>query len=119
MRKKTLCMNFCPRDKSECLTGVFPLFTLFGQTLEFVPEFCYLGHIINDLLSGDNDISREIRNMFVRMNMLIRRFGRCSRVVKTRLFQTYCACLCDVGQRCGPFILQHPCVGLDPAIINA
>lgn len=91
--KKTVCMNFCPRDNSKIVTDNFPSFTLCGQTLEFVPEFRYLGHIINDRLSDDNDINREIRNMYVRTNMLIRRFGRCSRIVKTRLFRTYCACL--------------------------
>jgi len=69
--KKTVCMNFCPRDNSKIVTDHFPSFTLCGQTLEFVPKFCYLGHIINDRLSDDNDINREIRNMYVRTNMLI------------------------------------------------
>jgi hypothetical protein len=91
--KKTVCMNSCPREKSQCITGVFPLFTIIDKSLKFVAEFCNLGHIIDDLLSDDNDIKREIRNMYVKTNMLIRRFGRCLRSKKTRLFRTYCACL--------------------------
>ena len=91
--KKTVCMKFCPRDSSKIVTENFPVFTLCGQSLEFASEFRYLGHIINDRLSDDNDINREIRNLNVRTNMLIRRFGRCSRMVKTRLFRTYCTCL--------------------------
>ena len=75
--KKTVCMNLCPRDKSKCISGAFPLLTLFGQTLEFVSEFRHLGHIINNLLS----------------DAYIPRFGRCSRAVKIRLFRTFCACL--------------------------
>jgi len=86
-------MNFCPRDNSKIVTDHFLSFTVRGQTLEFVPEFRYLDHIINDRLGDDNNINWEIRNMHVRINMLIRCFGRCSRIVKTRLFRTYCACL--------------------------
>jgi len=90
MRRK---LFVCLYDNSEIVTYHCPSLTLCGQTLEFVSEFRYLGHIINDRLSDDNDINREIRNMYVRTNMLIRRFGRCSRILKTRLFRTYCACL--------------------------
>jgi len=59
-------MHFCPRDNSKTVTDHFPSFTLCGQSLEFVPEFRYLGHINNVRLSDDNDINREIRNMYIR-----------------------------------------------------
>jgi len=54
----TVCMNFFPRDNSKIVTDNFPSFTLCGQTLDFVPEFRYLGNIINDRLSVDNVINR-------------------------------------------------------------
>ena len=38
-------------------------------------EFRYLGHIITDDFKDDADITREIRSLFYRTNMLIRRFG--------------------------------------------
>jgi len=38
-----------------------------------VSEFKYFGHMINDKLSDDDDIKREIRSLFVRSNILLRR----------------------------------------------
>jgi len=40
-------------------------------------EFCYLGHVITNTLSDVNDIHREIRNMYIRANMLFRKFNKC------------------------------------------
>jgi len=45
----------------------------------------------------DADIQREITNMFVPTNTLIRKFSKCSVVVKTVLFKTYCVCLYDAS----------------------
>ena len=50
------------------------------------------GHIITHNLIDDNDIQREIRSMFVRCNILIRKFSRCSEHVKLKLYQAYCLC---------------------------
>ena len=36
----------------------------------------YLGHILNDNMNDDDDIRREIKNLFVRTNVLISRFHR-------------------------------------------
>ena len=41
-----------------------------GSLLQFVNEFKYLGHCITDTLKDDDDIKREIRNMYIRTNML-------------------------------------------------
>jgi len=48
-------------------------------------EFCYLGHVITNTLSDENDIHREIRNMY-RANMLFRKFNKCSIRVKYSFF---------------------------------
>jgi len=45
----------------------------------------------------DADIQREITIMSVRTNTLIRKFSKCSAVVKTVLFKTYCVCLYDAS----------------------
>ena len=52
--------------------------------IQYVDSFKYLGHhyIVSDL-SDDTDILREIRNMFFRTNILIRRFSNCSVNVKS------------------------------------
>jgi len=43
----------------------------------------------------NDDIEREVRNMFMRTNMLVQRFAKCSRKVKILLFKMYCICLYD------------------------
>ena len=58
--------------------------------IEYVDTFKYLGHFITNDLSDVADIQREMRNMFVRTNILIRRFGKCSMNVKAMLFKAYC-----------------------------
>ena len=37
----------------------------------------------------DADIDTEIRNMFFRANMLVRKFGKCTTAVKITLFKSY------------------------------
>jgi len=68
-----------------------------NQPLQFVSQFRYLGHIINNEFKDDDDIKREIRNLFMRTNLLIRRFAKCSAPVKLMLFKTYCLCLYDAA----------------------
>ena len=53
----------------------FSPFTLCGVKLKFVTNFKYLGHIINNKLSDCDDMEREIKNLFVRCNMLRTRFN--------------------------------------------
>jgi len=48
-------------------------------------------------LNDDNDIRREIRNLFMRTNMLVSRFCKCSTNVKLRLFKSYCISMYDLG----------------------
>ena len=58
--------------------------------LKYVESFQYLGHIITKKSTDDDDdIMREVRNMFVRTNILFRRFHKCSTRVKILLFKSY------------------------------
>ena len=93
---KTVCMIFQPVCKHKIIASAFPTFTINGQSLSFVKEFRYLGHIVNNQFSDNDDIRREIRNLFIRTNILIRRYGKCSRSVKLQLFKAYCMCLYDI-----------------------
>ena len=92
--KKTVTMIFNPHKR---LHSVFPSFSLSGCQLSFVTHFKCLGHIIEHTLYDDNDINRELRCLFTRTNVLVRRFGRCSLDVKLRLFRTYCVCFYDMS----------------------
>ena len=95
--KKTVCMIFRPRNKEKWISDSFPDFTLDGCKLQFVSKFRYLGHIISDDLSDDDDIRREIKNLFVRTNMLISRFYKCSSNVKLTLCKSFCMAVYDVA----------------------
>jgi len=60
--------------------------------------YLYLGHIIDNKLCGDLDIDREIKKkLFIRTNVLLRRFNKCSQLVKLRLFRSYCLCFYDIA----------------------
>ena len=52
-------------------------------------HFNYLGHSITISLSDEDDIQIEIRSMFIRCDLLIRRFSNCSKAVKLKLFQSF------------------------------
>ena len=90
-------MIFNPHVKSKTVCDEFPNFVLDGHELSFVPTFKYLGHIVENNLCDDSDISREIRNLFFRTNVLKRRFSLCSLKVKLMLFKSFCMCFYDIA----------------------
>jgi hypothetical protein len=92
---KTVCMVYNPKNSRMIIDSKVPNFTLNGNVLQFVDKFKYLGHVINNKLSDDDDVKREIRNMFMRTNVLIRRYNKCSVAVKLSLFRAFCMCLYD------------------------
>jgi hypothetical protein len=95
--KKTVCMIFSPKDRSKIVSTNFPPFSIDNVSLQYVPEFKYLGHIINNDFTDDRDIQREMCNMYYRTNLLVRRFSRCSTAVKVTLFKAYCICFYDIA----------------------
>ena len=95
--KKTVCMIFNPHFNHKVISGIFPQFHLAGCKLSFVPNFKYLGHIIDNRLQDDDDVYRELKCLFTRTNILIRRFSHCSLNVKLRLFRSFCICFYDIA----------------------
>ena len=87
---------FQPVCKRKSVGTEFPAFLLNGNILQFVTDVRYLGHMVNNKLSDDDDINREIPYLFMRTNILVRRYGKCSTNVKLALFRAYCMSLCDV-----------------------
>ena len=88
---KTVCMVLKPLHKNRVVANEFPCFTLGGVKLKFVEQFRHLGHILNNSLNDDDDIKREIQNLYIRTNMVISRFRRCStRVERFYLRATAC-----------------------------
>jgi len=97
--KKTVCMIFNPCDKRKIVCSDFPQFVLAKCNLTFVSQFKYLGHIIEHSFSDYSDISRELKSLFARTNLLIRRFARCTSNVKAKLFWSFV--LCFMTLHCG------------------
>ena len=85
--KKSVVL-ICRTEKDKCLK--FPPFYLSGQSLLVCDKTKYLGHIITDRMTDDEDMFRQCRMLYAQANMLIRKFHFCSDEVKTMLFRAYC-----------------------------
>ena len=68
-----------------------PSFVLGESKIRTVYSETYLGYILNDHVSDDEHIVKEMRNLFARGNMLIRNFTHCTGEVKIALFKTFCS----------------------------
>ncbi|XP_073965144.1 uncharacterized protein [Choristoneura fumiferana] len=77
------------KSGTKCPSKVPPI-RLNGESLKRVNRFKYLGHIVTEDMKDDEDIDRERRALSIRINMMARRFARCSRTVKITLFRAYC-----------------------------
>lgn len=95
--KKTVCMIYKPTCNSKSLKCDFPKFRLGNVELEFVKSFRYLGHLVSNDGTDNCDIEREIRNIFIRTNTLIRKFHMCSKRVKILLFKSFCLCFYGIA----------------------
>ena len=54
-----------------------PSLYLGHNALQYVKQYGYLGCIITDTLTDNNDIQKTIRGIYARSNMLIRKFSNC------------------------------------------
>ena len=83
-------MMFKPKNRNRIIADVFPKLSVGDCCIDFVTTFKYLGHILNDNLRDGDDIQKRVKNMYVRTDILLRKFGKCSFNVKLKLFRTYC-----------------------------
>jgi len=98
--RKMVCMIFNPSNRRKIVCNSFPAFSFAGCQLLFVQQFKYLGHIIDKSLSDDAEIGRELKPLFIRTNVLCRRFKRCSTQIKVQLFRSFCVWFCDTALWC-------------------
>ena len=81
---KSVCMVI---NSAKYKITNLPRVYLAGVLLEYVERYKYLGiQVRND----DYDITRQLRSIILRTNILLRTFSRCSIEVKLHLFQSYC-----------------------------
>jgi hypothetical protein len=85
--KKSFCMSFLPKDLKKCNV---PDMFLLGKPLGVVKEYKYLGVVITDDKLDHRDIMRQIRAIYTRGNILLRKFRKCTDEVKLQLFKSYC-----------------------------
>jgi Reverse transcriptase (RNA-dependent DNA polymerase) len=67
----TVCMVCNHKCRRMIIASEFFNVTFCGAERKFMSEFKYLGHVIDHELSDDKDVKREIRNLFMRGNILI------------------------------------------------
>jgi len=79
---KTVCMLFPPENRTKIFSTDLPKLHIGSSLIEFVHNFRYLGHIVTCTLSDEDDIMRIVRNLFIRTNILTRRFSECTVAVK-------------------------------------
>ena len=85
---KSVCMLVQSRGVNRVRSP--PEIILSGEVLEYVHNFKYLGHIITDNLSDNDDIMREVKSLYCRGNLLIRKFKHVGMDIKCALFKAYC-----------------------------
>ncbi len=85
--KKTICM-FVKSKKFKDLPT--PVITLNGKTIKFSDHEKYLGVRTSSDCKDDADITRQMRSLYGRGNLIIRSFRHCSDPVKLQLFKTFC-----------------------------
>ena len=70
-------MVFNPTCKAKIVAHDFKKFYIDGNELSFVSSFKYLGHILCNTMSDDADIKREVKNLYMRANILASLYSRC------------------------------------------
>ena len=76
-----------PRDKKNIHPVVINNHTLH---VPYTEKCKYLGHIINNNLTDDDDIARQKRCIYEQANALARKLNLCNSFIKTTLFNSYC-----------------------------
>ena len=91
--KKSVCMVF---NSGKYKITNLPRVYLAGVLPEYVERYKYIGMIIH-VQNDDYDITRQLRSIILRTNILLRTFSNCSIQVKLHLFQSYCTNLYMYG----------------------
>ena len=85
---KTVCMTIVPKGINFSSN---PKLILSDRVLSFVTCYKYLGVFIQNNLTDDKDISRQLRAFYAKSNFLMRNFSMCTQEVKSKLFSAFCS----------------------------
>ena len=70
-----------------------PTVSLYLDRLNRIPETKYLGYLLSEDQSDDEDIAKQMRTLYIRPNKLLGIFSYCTIDVKMELFSSYCSSL--------------------------
>jgi len=85
---KSFCVSFLPPRFNVHVSSVL---SLNNVPLVFKSSCKYLGVLMSDDFTDDNDLNRQLRAFYGRINYLCRNFIACSPNVKVMLFSSFCA----------------------------
>jgi hypothetical protein len=61
------------------------------MALSYTSQYKYLGHLLTNELRDDNDILTQVRSLYARANMLLRKFRSTQLRTKVLLFNAFCS----------------------------
>jgi len=64
------------------------------MALSYTSQNKYLGHLLANELRGGNDIQKQVRSLYARANMLLRKFRSTQLHTKVLVINTFCSPLC-------------------------
>ena len=70
-----------------------PTVSLHSDRLNRIPETKYLDYLLSEDHSGDEDIAKQMRTLYILSSILLRMFSYCTIDVKMELFRSYCSSL--------------------------
>ena len=85
---KSVCIAFQPKKRKLFCPNV--TLDRSNNVLEYIGRTKYLGFMFNSNGQDDEDMLRQMRNLYIRSNNLLRTFNYCSTDVKLELFKSYC-----------------------------
>ena len=83
------CVLICSTNK----TVTDPVFCKQNNLIVRKTKAKYLGHIISEVMSDYADVFRQVKCVYIRGNIISRKFANCSINMKLVVFKTYCSCL--------------------------
>ena len=84
--EKSYCMICWPK---RFLCRFVPDFYLQDEKLDYIELFKYLGVMLNDKCTDDDEMNFRMRGIYATGNMLVRKFSNCSIVSKLMMFRTF------------------------------
>ena len=84
--EKSYCMICWPK---RFLFKFIPSFYMQNDLLQFVTVYKYLGVLINQNMTDDDEMLQRMRDIYATGNMIIRKFGNCSVQIKIQMYKVF------------------------------